>query len=101
MASGRLAKQAKKSGKSSPLIVRLDDESKEYLTRAAKLRRISVSDYVRTVTVAQARREVRAAREQTISLTPQEQLVFWQALNETPKLTEAQRQLGSVMRGES
>jgi uncharacterized protein (DUF1778 family) len=81
-------------------MVRLDKESKEYLVRAAKLRKISVSDYVRTVTVAQARQEVLAALEQTISLTPEEQLAFWKALGETPKLTDAQRRLGRVMRGQ-
>jgi len=81
-------------------MVRLDDESKDYLIRAAQLRNISVSDYVRAVTVAQARREVLAAREQTISLTPEEQFAFWQALSEPASLTDAQRQLGAVMRGE-
>src|SRR5947209_8667810 len=94
-------KQPKKPRKPSPLMVRLDDESKEFLARAAELRRISLSDYVRAVTVAQARREVLAAREQTSCLTPEEQLAFWSALNATPKLTEAQRQLGVLMRGES
>jgi uncharacterized protein (DUF1778 family) len=91
----------KRNGKRtpSPLMVRLDDESKQFLTKAAQLRRVSVSDYVRTITVAQARREVLAAREQTISLTPEEQLAFWNALNETPKLTAAQRELGRIMRG--
>jgi uncharacterized protein (DUF1778 family) len=82
-------------------MVRLDDESKAFLTQAAELRRVSVSDYVRTVTVAQARREVHASREQAIALTPDEQLAFWNALSATPKLTEAQRKLGAVMRGES
>jgi uncharacterized protein (DUF1778 family) len=82
-------------------MVRLDDESKAYLVQAAKLRRISVSDYVRMVTVPQAQKEVLAAREQTIALTPEEQLAFWNALNEPPRLTDAQRQLGAVMRGES
>jgi len=84
----------------SPLMVRLDDESKQCLAQAAELRQISVSDYVRAVTVPQARREVRAARQQLIALTPEEQLSFWKALNETPKLTPAQRRLGSVMRGD-
>ena len=37
----------------------------------------------------------------TLCLTPEEQLAFWNALNETPKLTAAQRRLGAVMRGES
>jgi uncharacterized protein (DUF1778 family) len=82
-------------------MVRLDDESKEYLAQAAQLRRISVSDYVRTVTVAQARKEVQAARAQAVALTAEEQLAFWQALNESPWLTDAQRQLGAAMRGEA
>ncbi|MCG2685330.1 MAG: DUF1778 domain-containing protein [Planctomycetales bacterium] len=87
-------------GKSvSPLMVRLDAESKKSLAEAADLRRISVSDYVRAVTVPQARREVRAAREQVISLTPDEQAAFFDALRATPKLTPAQRRLGAVMRG--
>jgi len=94
--------QARKpSRKPSPLMVRLDAASKSALLRAAELRGISVSDYVREVTVAQARKEVLAAREQTIALTPDEQLAFWNALNEPPRLTEAQRLLGAAMRGES
>jgi len=98
--SGR-SQPSKKSRTTSPLMVRLDDESKAYLARAAELRRVSVSDYVRSVTVAQARREVLASRDQTIAMTLEEQLAFWNALNETPKLTERQRRLGSVMRGRS
>ena len=98
--SGR-SQPSKKSRTTSPLMVRLDDESKAYLARAAELRRVSVSDYVRSVTVAQARREVLASRDQTIAMTLEEQLAFWNALNETPKLTERQRRLGAVMRGRS
>ncbi len=44
------------------LMVRLDDESKRCLADAARLRGISLSDYVRAVTIPQARREVAAAR---------------------------------------
>jgi uncharacterized protein (DUF1778 family) len=99
MAKPRPARRPKKGPAPSPLMVRLDDESKSFLTQAARLRRISVSDYVRAVTVAQARQEVLAAREQTLSLTPEEQLAFWNALNETPTLTDAQRRLGALMRG--
>ncbi len=82
----------------SPLMVRLDSESKSVLAQAAELRQISVSDYVRSVTVSQARREVEAADRQTIALTPEEQLAFWNALNRTPKLTAAQERLGKIMR---
>jgi uncharacterized protein (DUF1778 family) len=82
-------------------MVRLDAESKEFLTRAAELRRVSVSDYVREVTVAQARKEVLAAREQTLCLTPEEQQAFWNALNAPVVLTDSQRRLGALMRGGS
>jgi uncharacterized protein (DUF1778 family) len=82
-------------------MVRLDEDSKSYLMKAAELRRVSISDYVRMVTVAQARREVTEAEQTTISLTSDEQLRFWSALNGTPKLTEAQRELGRTMRGEA
>ncbi len=82
-------------------MVRLDEESKNYLTRAAELRKISVSDYVRAVTVAHARREVIAAGEQVIALSAEEQLAFWSALNRPTPLTESQRQLGAIMRGEA
>jgi uncharacterized protein (DUF1778 family) len=85
--------------KSSSLMVRMDDDSKRVLARAAELRRISVSDYVRTVTVSQARREVSSAQEQTIQMTPAEQLAFWQALQTPVKLTAAQKRLSRLMRG--
>ncbi|HQU47493.1 MAG TPA: DUF1778 domain-containing protein [Pirellulales bacterium] len=83
------------------LMVRLDEESKSVVAKAADLRRISLSDYVRTVTVAQARREVASADNGVISLTPEEQLALWQALQAPPKLTPAQKRLGKLMRGES
>jgi uncharacterized protein (DUF1778 family) len=85
----------------SSLMVRLDANSKGVLARAAALRGISVSDYVRQVTVAQARKEVEAATGQTIALAPEEQLAFWTALNRPVKLTPAQKKLGKLMRGGS
>ena len=85
----------------SPLMVRLDEESKAVLARAAELRRVSVSDYVRQVTVTRARQEVEAAAAGTVSLTPEEQLAFWTALSEPAKLTAAQKRLGRLLRGEA
>jgi uncharacterized protein (DUF1778 family) len=90
-----------KGSRSSSLMVRMDAAGKSVVTRAAELRRISVSDYVRTVMVAQAEREVHAAQDQTLVLSPEEQLAFWNALNEPPTLTESQRELGRLMRGEA
>jgi uncharacterized protein (DUF1778 family) len=87
--------------KPRPVMVRLDEESQSVLARAAELRGISVSDYVRIVAVAQARKEVVAAGEQVIALTPDEQLAFWTALSQPAKLTAAQKKLGAVMRGGS
>ncbi|NLE39389.1 MAG: DUF1778 domain-containing protein [Pirellulaceae bacterium] len=87
--------------KTSQLMVRLDDDSKSSITKAADLRRVSISDYVRMVTVAQARREVAQAEQNTISLTPDEQIAFWRALDAAPELTRAQRELGRTMRGDS
>ena len=86
--------------KSSSLMVRIDDESKQMLVQAAELRRISVSDYVRAVAVPQARREVSSAREQTLQMSPDEQLAFWQALQAPVKLTAAQRRLAKLMKGD-
>ena len=85
--------------KSSQLMVRLDEDSKAYVANAAELRKVSISDYVRMVTVAQARREVSQSEQNTISLTREEQLAFWEALSATPKLTKRQRELGKIMRG--
>ncbi len=93
-------KSSGKSGAAASLMVRLDADSKAALTQAAELRKISLSDYVRTVTVPQAKREVAEASQNTIALSPDEQLSFWKALSQQPSLTPAQRDLGAVMRGE-
>lgn len=85
---------------STSLMVRLDPDSKTCVARAAGLRHVSVSDYVRSVVVAQARREIHAAEQQVIVLTPAEQQAFWQALQEPLALTAAQQALGALIRGE-
>ena len=87
--------------KSTSLMVRMDEEAKALLQAAAQLRQVSVSDYVRSVMVQQASRELAAAQAQTIAMTADEQLQFWQALSKPPKLTRAQKDLGKIMRGEA
>src|SRR5690242_6907942 len=101
MAKSRTPRQPGKSRPASSLTVRLDEESKASLVQAAALRGISVSDYVRAVAVAQARNEMAAAREQTTAMTLEEPLAFWTALSKPAELTDAQRRLGALMRGES
>ncbi len=87
------------TGKTESLMIRVDRSSKGVIARAARLRGVSSSDYVRSVVVAQARRELEESRARTILLTPEEQLAFWQALQEVPALTPRQRALGRIMRG--
>ncbi len=87
--------------KNRSLMVRLDEESKSLLEAAASLRRVSVSDYVRSVVVGQATRELAAAESQSIAMTTEEQQEFWNALAKPPKLTSAQEELGAIMRGEA
>ena len=84
----------------STLMVRLDDESKAAIVRAAEIRGISISDYVRLVTVPQAKREARED-DRTILLTPDEYQEFWDSLQVKHALTERQKQLGARMKGEA
>ncbi len=81
------------------LKVRLDYASKQAVAEAARLRGISVSDYVRLNVVPLAKREVAAAQERTIQIAADEQLAFWNALNAIPELSAPQRKLGAMMRG--
>lgn len=94
------APRAAPQSKTASLMVRVDQSSKAVIARAARIRGVSASDYVRSVVVAQARREVEEARTRTIALTPDEQLAFWQALERPAALTPRQRELGRIMRGE-
>ena len=86
--------------KTKSLMVRIDPSSKRMIARAASLRGVSASDYVRLVVVAQARRELDEEKTKTIAMTPEEQLAFWEALHEPVKLTRRQRDLGRIMRGQ-
>ena len=95
-----MATRSGAAGKSENLMVRVDPPTKRVITRAARLRGVSASDYVRTVVTAEAQREIEEARSRTIRLDPAEQLAFWQALHEPVRLNARQRQLGRMMRGE-
>jgi uncharacterized protein (DUF1778 family) len=82
------------------LNMRLDDESKAAIAQAASLRGVNVTEYIRAVLVTQARREVEASSHGILQLTADEQLALWRALEAPPALTEHQRQLGRLMRGD-
>lgn len=82
-------------------MVRLDPQSKAALAQAAALRKISMSDYVRSVTVAQAVREIEEAHSNNLTVAPAEQLAFFEALKAPVKLTAKQRQLKRIVQGEA
>ena len=85
--------------KQETLMVRIDTKSKRLVKRAAELRRISASDYVRDVVVKQAEKEVAAAEDRTVRMSAEDQLAFWTALHAPVKLTRAQRRLGKLAKG--
>ena len=81
-------------------MVRVDRSSKGVIARAARLRGVSASDYVRMVVLAEARHEIERARAHSITLSAEEQLAFWRALERPVSLTPRQRELGRIIRGE-
>jgi uncharacterized protein (DUF1778 family) len=86
-------------GKAANLMVRLDPGGKKLVQRVASLRGVSTSDYVRSVVLAHARRDLVEAERSVIALSAADQLAFWRALHEPVALTPAQRRLGRIMRG--
>jgi uncharacterized protein (DUF1778 family) len=90
-----------KKNAQTTLMVRLDSECKASVVAAAELRGATVSDYVRTVMLAQAQKDLAAANDRTILLSAQDQLAFWEALQAPVELTPAQRELGRMMQGKS
>ena len=86
--------------KTANLMTRMDQSSKKLVTRAATLRGVTTSDYVRQVVLAQARRELEEARSRTIALSAAEQRAFWEALQAPARLTKKQKELSRIMRGQ-
>lgn len=97
----RATKRGAVQTKSCALLVRLDRPSKKTITEAAHLRGVSTSDYVRSVVAAQARRDLQEANTRAIMLSAEDQLAFWNALHEPVTLTDRQRALSKIMRGET
>jgi uncharacterized protein (DUF1778 family) len=83
------------------LQTRLDPKSKQAIAQAARLRHVSLSDYVRSVLVSTAKREVEQAKKSVLQMTAAEQERFWMALQAPVKLTKSQSKLGKIMQGDS
>lgn len=99
--STRRSASATKVNATATLQARLDPESKQVIAEAARLRRLGLTDYVRSVLVPAARKEVEQAKNNVVQLTADEQMQLWDALQSPPRLTAAQKHLGELMRGEA
>jgi uncharacterized protein (DUF1778 family) len=84
--------------KDANLLVRFDRRSKTLVQRAASARGLSVSDYVRTRILPLARQDVAEADTGVLCLAREDQIAFWQALQQVPVPTPAQRLLGGLVR---
>jgi uncharacterized protein (DUF1778 family) len=97
--AGRTAARTQKvPSKNANLLVRFDSGAKSLVLRAANLRGLSLSDYVRTRIVPLARQDVDEAETGVLRLARQDQIAFWQALQHPPAPTRAQRELGKLVR---
>lgn len=77
---------------------RLDPVSKSFLEKAAKLRGISQTDYLKAILIPFAKQEVLDAEKGGLKLSKSEQIEFWNALNEPVKLTKNQKRLSKKMK---
>ena len=99
--TSRRKNSARKGRATETLQARLDPESKRLIAAAARLRHLGLTDYVRSVLVPAARKEVERAEEDILQLTAEEQQELWDALQAPPAVTHAQKHLGDLMRGEA
>jgi len=89
---------ARALAKRANLLVRFDPVGKTLIKRAAAIRGLTVSDYVRSRIISLARQDVEEADTGVLRLPREAQIAFWQALQNPPPPTEAQRRLGALVR---
>jgi len=85
---------------SASLQTRMSASDKLAIETAARLRRLSQSEYVRQVLVRAALKEIEGEKHRVIEMTPEEQLEFWEALEYRGKATPARKKLAKLIRGE-
>ncbi len=91
-------KPAGESSKDANVLVRFDSAGKALVKRAAAVRGLNVSDYVRTRIIAMAQQDVVEADTGVLRLPREAQIAFWQALQAPLAPTETQRELGALVR---
>ncbi len=92
-------RRADQSGiRDESLLVRVDRRSKALLRKAAEVRGLTVSDYVRSRIVPLARQDVLEADTGVLRLDRESQIALWRALQNPPAPTRAQRSLGKLIK---
>jgi len=77
---------------------RLEPASKFIIKKAADLRGISQTDYLKAVLLPFAKREIAESGKGGLVLSENEQIEFWEALNQPVKLTESQKALSQKIK---
>ena len=86
------------TAKNANLLVRFDRGAKAMVQRAASLRGLNVSDYVRSRILPLAKQDLDEANTGVLRLPREAQIAFWQALQQLPAPTRRQRKLGRLVR---
>ena|SRR5215472_13817384 len=87
-----------KVAKDANLLVRFDRSDKVLVQRAAHLRGLTVSDYVRSKILPLARQDIEEVNFNVLRLPKADQIAFWRALQHPPALSKTQKALGRLVR---
>lgn len=87
--------------RSQLLQARVKPAAKDLVVKAAQKRDVAVSDYIRSVIVEQAEREVQGAEQDILLLTANEQRQLWEMLDVDCEINEGQVKLAKLMNGEA
>lgn len=90
--------RASEPAKTANVLIRFDTKRKALVRRAAALNGLTVSDYVRSRIVNLALRDIEEVETGVLRLRRADQIAFWQALQNPPRPTKAQKALGALVR---
>jgi uncharacterized protein (DUF1778 family) len=86
------------NAKTANVLIRFDAKRKARVRRAAEACGLSLSDYVRSRIIGIAERDLEEAQTGVLRLKREEQVAMWRALQNPPRPTKAQRELGALVR---
>lgn len=86
------------AAKTANVLIRFDAKRKARVRRAAELRGLTVSDYIRTRIDSIVDRDLEEAETGVLRLSREDQIALWRALQNPPPPTKQQRELGALIR---